>query len=97
MVLEAAVIRVKEGMCNEFESQFRKASHFIARAEGYVEHELHKCVEEPDQYLMLVKWQSISDPIAGFRKSEDFREWQAMLEPYCAEPPAGLYFVKIRL
>lgn len=97
MVLEAAVICVKAGTCSDFESTFRKASELIARAPGYAGHELHKCVEEPDKYLMLVRWESISDHMAGFLKSEDYEAWQSMLRPYFAEPPAAQHYVRIRL
>jgi len=97
MVLEAATIYVKQGTSSDFESSFRKASNILARASGYIGHELHKCVEEPDKYLLLVKWQSISDHIADFRKSEDYGEWQSILQPYFAQPPSEQHYVNIRL
>lgn len=57
MILEAANLYVKHGMENEFESSFRKASKIISKMKGYIEQELHKCVEEENKYVLLVRWE----------------------------------------
>ncbi len=97
MILETAVLYVKPGTMNEFESKFRQASKIIARAAGYIGHELHKCVEESDKYLLLVQWGSITDHVVGFRQSEDFEEWRSLLHPFYVQSPSVQHYVKIKL
>ncbi|WP_276352406.1 antibiotic biosynthesis monooxygenase family protein [Cohnella caldifontis] len=96
MILEAAILKVKPESSSDFESGFRGASRLLAEAPGYIGHELHKCVERADQYLLLVRWNSISDPIAGFRKSEAYRTWQELLSPWCETETSGEHYVEIR-
>lgn len=97
MIVEVAILRVRPGAINDFESEFRKASPLLAGAPGYIEHELHKCVEAADKYMLLVKWESITDHMVGFRASESCRTWQALLHPYYASAPAVEHYVRIRM
>lgn len=96
MILEAAILKVKPEHCSEFESHFRGAVQMLSGYPGYAGHELHKCVQRDDQYLLLIRWNSIGDPIAGFRKSEAYRLWREKLAPWCETEPAGDHYVPIR-
>ncbi|MBA9029322.1 heme-degrading monooxygenase HmoA [Peribacillus huizhouensis] len=42
MILEGAMLQVKEGMEVEFEEAFSRASHIISSMKGYIPHELGK-------------------------------------------------------
>jgi len=97
MILEVAILHVKPGMMNEFESNFRKASAIISSMAGYISHELHKCVEEADKYILLVKWQSITDHVVGFRESEGYQEWKALLHHFYDPFPTVEHYVQIKL
>lgn len=72
MVLEVAVLNVKPGQTAEFEAAFAQAQQIIASMPGYVEHELQKCIEVVDQYLLLVRWQTLADHTIGFRQSAKY-------------------------
>lgn len=96
MILEVAILRVKPGTINEFESSFRKASRIISSMKGYIHHELHKCVEEDLKYILLVKWRSITDHEVGFRKSPEYEEWKALLHHYYEPFPDVEHYVQIR-
>lgn len=50
MILEAATLRVKSGVERDFEAAFRQASKIISHMNGYISHELHRCVEVQGQY-----------------------------------------------
>jgi len=97
MILETAVLHVKPGTMNDFESDFRKASLILTQAQGYISHELHKCVEEADKYLLLAKWESITDHMVAFRRSEGYQTWKALLHPYYDPMPTVEHYVKIKL
>lgn len=82
MILEVAILDVKPGMTDEFERAFAKAQHIIASMPGYIEHELQSCLEKQNRYLLLVRWQRLEDHTVGFRGSEQYKEWSAMLHHF---------------
>lgn len=86
MILEIVQIQVKEGQEAAFEEAFIKASPLIARAKGYIRHELRRCVETKGRYVNLVTWESVDDHMVGFRGSQDFQDFRALVAPFYAVP-----------
>ncbi len=82
MVLEVAILSVRAGMAAEFESAFGVAQAIISAARGYQRHELRRCVEERDRYLLLVWWDCLEDHTVGFRGSPAYQEWKRMLHHF---------------
>jgi heme-degrading monooxygenase HmoA len=82
MILEVAILNVKEGLSAEFEVSFQKAESIISSMKGYVSHSLKKCVEQENKYILLVNWETIEDHEIGFRKSEKYKEWKALLHHF---------------
>ena len=82
MILEVATLSIKEGLPEAFETNFQKAEKIISSIEGYVSHELKKCIEQNDKYILLVNWETIEDHEIGFRKSEAYQEWKALLHHF---------------
>lgn len=82
MVLEVAILYVKKGQYEAFEENFNKASQFVASQKGYISHELKKCIEVADKYILLVNWETIEDHEIGFRQSEAYQEWKQMLHHF---------------
>lgn len=50
MILEAAILQVKEGPEAQFEADFLKAGQYISAIKGYKNHSLQKCMEEDNKY-----------------------------------------------
>jgi heme-degrading monooxygenase HmoA len=69
MILESAVLDVKPGQAREFEAAFAKAAPIISASRGYLSHELKRCIENPNRYLLLVRWRTLEDHTVGFRQS----------------------------
>lgn len=82
MILEVATLNIKKGLSVEFETNFKKAEGIISTMKGYISHQLKKCVEEDDKYILLVNWETIQDHEIGFRKSEEYQEWKALLHHF---------------
>lgn len=82
MILEKAVLQVKTGQSAEFEKAFGQAQMIISSMKGYISHDLLKCIEKKDQYLLLVKWETIEDHETGFRKSAGYQEWKNLLHHF---------------
>lgn len=82
MILEVAILDVKEGEQSQFERDFALASKYISSIKGYKGHTLRKCIEQDNRYLLLVDWKDISSHEIGFRQSEAYKEWKELLHHY---------------
>lgn len=82
MILEVVILNIKEGLSVEFEKVFEKAQLIISSMKGYKSHQLKKCIEEKDKYILLVEWETIDDHEIGFRKSEKYKEWKSLLHHF---------------
>ncbi len=82
MILEVAILNIKKGLSEAFETSFQKAESIISSMQGYISHELKKCIEQDDKYILLVNWETIEDHEIGFRKSEQYQEWKTLLHHF---------------
>jgi heme-degrading monooxygenase HmoA len=87
VILERALISVKEGQAEAFKAAFAKARPHIAGAKGFDKCEMRQGIEKPEDFLLLVWWQTLEDHIIGFRESPAFLQWRAILGPLFAAPP----------
>jgi heme-degrading monooxygenase HmoA len=82
MILEVATLNIKNGLSSEFETSFQKAEVIISSMKGYISHQLKKCIEQDDKYILLVNWDSVEDHEIGFRQSNEYQEWKALLHHF---------------
>jgi heme-degrading monooxygenase HmoA len=82
MILEVARLDVRPGQCEKFELAFSKAQAIISTMPGYVSHQLQRCIESPDRYILLVRWQRLEDHTVGFRESPQYQEWKTLLHSF---------------
>jgi heme-degrading monooxygenase HmoA len=82
MILEVAILDVKPSMVNEFETAFKTASTIIASMPGYISHELQRCLETTNRYILLVRWQTLEDHTIGFRQSPEYQQWRSLLHHF---------------
>ena len=87
MILETAILNIKSGMSNEFEIAFPEAAKIISSMPGYISHDLQKCIEVSDRYLLLVYWQTLEDHTIGFRESAQYQTWKQLLHHFYAPFP----------
>lgn len=87
MILEMAVLQVKSGQAERFRAAFAEAEPIIAAARGHLAHELHRCVEDPNRFLLLVRWACLEDHTEGFRGSPAYQTWKALLHHFYAPFP----------
>ena len=92
MVLEIAILNIKEGLLIEFENNFKKASQIISSMNGCNSHELKKCIEVKDQYVLLVNWETRDYPEIGFQKSPEYQEWKNLLHHFYEPFPTVLLY-----
>ena len=82
MIMELAILNIRKGQSQEFEDAFRVASTLISTTKGYIRHGLHRSVEEPDRYVLLVEWDTLEAHTVRFRQSEVYKEWKALLHRF---------------
>lgn len=82
MILEVARLDVKPDETDAFEKAFRQAAPLIAATPGYGGHELQQCVETPNRYLLLVRWNTLANHTVDFRESERYQEWRKLLHHF---------------
>jgi heme-degrading monooxygenase HmoA len=95
MVLEVAILDVKLGQEEIFEKTFLEAEKIISTMNGYIFHELQKCLENNSRYLLLVKWETLEDHEIGFRQSKEYQRWKDLLHHFYDPFPTVEHFKKI--
>jgi heme-degrading monooxygenase HmoA len=88
MVWEIAQLDVKPGEESAFEAAVAKAVPLFKSARGCKGMQLHRCVEQPSRYRLVVDWETVEDHTVHFRGSENFQEWRRLVGGFFAAPPA---------
>tara|TARA_R110002051_G_scaffold127873_2_gene201503 strand:+ start:7661 stop:7948 length:288 start_codon:yes stop_codon:yes gene_type:complete len=87
MITEVTTITIKENKNSEFEKSFKKVGLVLAKAEGYVSYELQKCIENKNQYLVLIKWETLENHTIKFYQSSLFAELSSLIGSFFEESP----------
>jgi heme-degrading monooxygenase HmoA len=87
MITEIAQIDVKPGTEADFETAVGRARAIFGRAKGFHGLELHRSIENPQRYRLLVKWATLENHTVDFRGSPDFTEWRGLVGSFFASPP----------
>jgi heme-degrading monooxygenase HmoA len=88
MFWEIAQIEVKASEEAAFEAAVGKAVPLFKNARGCKGMQLHRSVEQPGRYRLVVDWETVEDHTVHFRGSQDFQEWRRLVGGYFASPPA---------
>lgn len=92
MITEQAILQVREGQSPAFAAALKEAVPLIAATPGFRGIEVLPCCEKPGQFLLLVRWDSIEDHEQGFRGSDRYQQWKALLHRFYDPFPAVLHF-----
>jgi heme-degrading monooxygenase HmoA len=88
MILEVAILDVIPGQETEFQAAFAKAVPIISGMSGYMSHQLQRCLEKQNRYILLVNWETLEAHTVGFRGSEQYQEWKKLLHHFYDPFPA---------
>ncbi len=91
-ILEAVTLTIIAGREREFEAAFAAATPLIAAIDGYLGHELHRCLEVTGKYLLLVRWRKLEDHTIGFRQSPEYQQWRQLLHHFYDPFPTVEHF-----
>jgi heme-degrading monooxygenase HmoA len=87
MVYEIALLPVHKAHIENFRHAFADVAPLLCRAKGYGGHMLAQGIETPEQFNLIVRWQSLEDHTPGFEASEDHRVFMMALQEYFSEEP----------
>lgn len=87
MILEVAELRIREGEDEAFLAAVAKAAPLFQNSKGCRSMHLRKVIETAGLYRLQVEWETLEDHTVGFRESEAFTGWRALVSPYFTEPP----------
>ncbi|MEU6602709.1 antibiotic biosynthesis monooxygenase family protein [Streptomyces flaveolus] len=87
MITEVARIDVRPGSEEAFEQAVAEAIPVFLDAAGCRGIALHRVVEHPRRYRLVVCWESVEHHTVTFRASGGFRQWRALAGPHFATPP----------
>jgi len=73
VILEVVILDIKPELLSKYEPAFEQAQEIISGRKGYISHQLQKCLEKPNRYILLVNWQTLTDHTVGFRESAEFQ------------------------
>ena len=71
----------------QFEEAVTKGREVIAASRGFISLQLHRGIERPDQYTLLIRWETLEDHTVGFRESDAFPRWRELIGPYFEGQP----------
>jgi heme-degrading monooxygenase HmoA len=93
MILELAELRIQPGQQAAFDAAIvRGVTEVISRAKGFCGYTVHKCVESPERYVLMISWETLENHTIDFRQSPDFQQWRAIVGPFFATPPSVEHF-----
>lgn len=95
MILEHAILPVKMGAEEEFERAFEQARVIISQQPGFRNLSLSHSIESPNQYLLLVEWDSVEAHNDGFRKSPAYEDWKHLLHHFYDPFPVVEHFATV--
>ena len=95
MIWEVAHILVKPGAEIAFEQAVAEAAAIFRAARGCHGARLHRSIEQPQSYRLMVGWDSVDDHMVHFRAAPGFQQWRALAAPHFAAPPSVEHFATV--
>jgi heme-degrading monooxygenase HmoA len=92
VVIEHVILPVTASDRQAFMSAFAQAKPLIEASPGYLGLSLNAAIDEDEGYLLMVRWDSVGAHQDGFRQSDRYQTWRALLHPFYAAMPSVTYF-----
>ena len=92
MIQEIATFDIKEESFDEFKGVLDAAKSVISQSKGFVSLNFQQCIENPTQFIAIINWETLEDHTIGFRSSELFVQWRAILSPFFNSTPVAVHY-----
>lgn len=94
MVLEVARFAVTPGSEDAFAAAVAEGVQLVSATPGFGSARLLRGVESPSRFVLLVEWDSVAAH-EGFRASDRFGPWRALVGPHFAAAPEVEHFADL--
>jgi len=74
--------RVPADRAGALEAAYGRAAVALDASPHCLDYALHRCVEEPERYVLRITWTSTEDHLEGFRKGPHFPAFLAEVRPF---------------
>ena len=96
MILEHADITIAPGQNAAFEEAIQRGiATVISQSKGFIDATVHKGIESPERYILMIYWETLEDHTVEFRGGALFAEWRAIVGPFFASPPQVEHFTLV--
>lgn len=95
MILEVAILNVIPGQQTRFEEAFSIAQKIVAGMPGYISHQLQRCLEQDNRYVLLIQWERLEDHTVGFRQSAEYQQWRELLHHFYDPFPTVEHYTEV--
>jgi heme-degrading monooxygenase HmoA len=93
MILELAEIRIAPGQQAAFDEAIQRGLRtVISQAQGFRGWKVHRGIEQPERYVLMIFWDTLEDHTVHFRGGPLFPQWRAIVGPFFAAPPVVEHF-----
>ncbi len=94
MIIEVIRYNVEAGDESTFEEAFRSAGAVLENSGHCLGFNLMRATRERQRYLMTIYWDSPDGHLIGFRQSEGFKEFEALVSPYASMAEEDAHYRK---
>ena len=85
MVVEYIRYRISAERQGDFEAAYARAQAPLGASEHCLRWELSHGVEEPENCVLRIEWDSVEGHEVGFRQSPEFRDFLAEVRPFVGD------------
>lgn len=82
MIVEYIRYKIAGDGGQAFEAAYAAAAPSLDASAHCLSYELSRCVEEPEQYILRIEWDSLEGHEQGFRGSPEFQPFLAAIRPF---------------
>jgi quinol monooxygenase YgiN len=82
MIVEYIRYKIPEARRQEFEAAYDKAQASLNASSHCLAYEVTHGIEEPDNYVVRIEWDSEEGHMKGFRTSPEFQPFLAAVRPF---------------
>ncbi|WP_351236304.1 antibiotic biosynthesis monooxygenase family protein [Streptomyces sp. NPDC002133] len=94
-VWEVVQLTVAQGSEDDFESVFRSQLPILEVADGCLDLQLLRAVDQEGVFLLLVLWQSMEYHTDVFVTTEEFAKFSTAVAPFFTTPPAPFHAITV--
>lgn len=95
MVLEIADFAVLPGQEAAFTAAFREGVAELQGSPGFRSARMTRGIESPARFVLLVEWDDLEAHTVGFRGSERYTRWRALVGPFFDGAPRVEHFTDV--